>query len=130
MCIVVQLSVPATGTLKVLWNWWQEKVEVTKLLLFLGYATCFHVGDNFCFRMMSSDLTSGLDATQVKLLEEECILVDEHDNKVGAASKKTCHLLENINKGTDISVQILDVNGFFTSFRVWSVSLFGSSSVI
>ena len=48
---------------------------------------------------MSSDLTSGLDETQVKLLEEECILIDESDKKIGAASKKTCHLLENINKG-------------------------------
>ena len=47
---------------------------------------------------MSSDLTSGLDETQVKLLEEECILIDEGDQKIGAASKRTCHLLENINK--------------------------------
>ena len=50
-------------------------------------------------RRMSSNLTSGLDETQVKLLEEECILIDENDKRIGAASKKTCHLLENINKG-------------------------------
>ena len=48
---------------------------------------------------MSSNLTSGLDETQVKLLEEECILIDENNKRIGAASKKTCHLLENINKG-------------------------------
>ena len=50
---------------------------------------------------MAADLTSGLDETQVKLLEEECILIDEHDKMTGAASKKTCHLLENINKGKE-----------------------------
>jgi len=42
---------------------------------------------------------SHLDATQVKLLEEECILIDDNDRKVGSASKKVCHLMENIEKG-------------------------------
>jgi len=42
---------------------------------------------------------SHLDATQVKLLNEECILIDNDDNKIGSASKKVCHLLENIEKG-------------------------------
>ena len=45
-----------------------------------------------------ADLTH-LDATQVKLLQEECILVDENDVSIGKASKKVCHSLENINKG-------------------------------
>ena len=53
----------------------------------------------FFSRTMSSDLTFGLDEMQVKLLEEECIVINEHDQKIDAASKKTCHLLENINKG-------------------------------
>jgi len=42
---------------------------------------------------------SHLDATQVKLLQEECILIDNDDRKIGSASKKVCHLLENIEKG-------------------------------
>ena len=42
---------------------------------------------------------SRLDATQVKLLEEECILIDSNDQNIGSASKKVCHLLENIEKG-------------------------------
>jgi len=42
---------------------------------------------------------SHLDATQVKLLEEECILIDSEDCNIGSASKKVCHLLENIDKG-------------------------------
>jgi len=42
---------------------------------------------------------SHLDATQVNLLEEECILIDSNDCKIGSASKKVCHLLENIEKG-------------------------------
>ena len=35
----------------------------------------------------------------MKLLEEECILIDNDDNKIGAASKKICHMLKNINDG-------------------------------
>ena len=50
--------------------------------------------------MASTDtLTAGLDTVQVKLLEEECILIDNEDKNIGSASKKACHLLENINKG-------------------------------
>jgi len=48
---------------------------------------------------MTDELISGLDTTQVKLLEEECILVDNDDQTTGFTSKKNCHLLENINKG-------------------------------
>nr|XP_037268277.1 isopentenyl-diphosphate Delta-isomerase 1-like [Rhipicephalus microplus] len=39
------------------------------------------------------------DPTQVQLLEEQCILVDEQDRPIGSCSKKDCHLMENINKG-------------------------------
>ncbi|KZT40069.1 Isopentenyldiphosphate isomerase [Sistotremastrum suecicum HHB10207 ss-3] len=42
---------------------------------------------------------SGYDPVQSQLMEERCILVDEHDRAYGAADKKTCHLMENINKG-------------------------------
>merc|ERR1719468_350910 len=37
------------------------------------------------------------DDTQVALLNEPCILVDSNDKVVGKASKKECHLLENIH---------------------------------
>jgi len=51
-------------------------------------------------RMASENVDlSHFDATQVKLLEEECILIDSDDHKIGSASKKVCHLLENIEKG-------------------------------
>ncbi|KAF0429917.1 Isopentenyl-diphosphate delta-isomerase [Gigaspora margarita] len=39
------------------------------------------------------------DNEQVRLMEEMCILVDEDDKKIGADSKKNCHLMANINKG-------------------------------
>ncbi|CAG8480662.1 7963_t:CDS:2 [Ambispora leptoticha] len=39
------------------------------------------------------------DKEQVRLMEEMCILVDENDKKIGAGTKKMCHLMENINKG-------------------------------
>lgn len=44
--------------------------------------------------------TSHLDEQQVQLLAEMCILIDENDNKIGADTKKNCHLNENIDKGT------------------------------
>ena len=52
---------------------------------------------------MADPLLAGLDETQIKLLEEECILLDENDKKIGSASKKDCHLLANINKGKHIT---------------------------
>ncbi|CAG8503444.1 21736_t:CDS:2 [Racocetra persica] len=36
---------------------------------------------------------------QVRLMEEMCILVDDNDKKIGADTKKNCHVMENINKG-------------------------------
>ena len=42
---------------------------------------------------------SSLDETQVKLLAEECILVDENDKVIGSDTKKNCHLNENIKAG-------------------------------
>ena len=41
----------------------------------------------------------GLDQTQIDLMKEECILINEDDQNIGSASKKVCHLLDNINKG-------------------------------
>ncbi|XP_077124657.1 isopentenyl-diphosphate Delta-isomerase 1 isoform X1 [Ranitomeya variabilis] len=43
--------------------------------------------------------THSLDEKQVQLLSEMCILIDENDKKIGADTKKNCHLNENINKG-------------------------------
>ncbi|KAI0296185.1 NUDIX hydrolase domain-like protein [Russula brevipes] len=42
---------------------------------------------------------SGYDAEQSRLMDEKCIVVDEQDHPIGALDKKTCHLMENINKG-------------------------------
>ena len=39
---------------------------------------------------------SSIDATQAKLLEERCILVDEEDSVKGWATKRDCHLKKNI----------------------------------
>lgn len=48
--------------------------------------------------MVTIDLSS-YDSEQAKLMDERCILVDEDDKAIGAMDKKTCHLMENINKG-------------------------------
>lgn len=66
--------------------------------------------------LSSIDLTN-YDPEQSRLMNERCILVDEEDNAIGAADKKTCtqphafrywsrrdnptpgHLMENINRG-------------------------------
>ena len=63
---------------------------------------CFSVGQIRPVSMTGATgdgLTAGLDETQIKLLAEECIVIDNDDNNIGSASKKACHLLENINKG-------------------------------
>ncbi|KAK3830422.1 MAG: isopentenyl-diphosphate delta-isomerase [Linnemannia elongata] len=39
---------------------------------------------------------SNYDDEQVKLMEEMCIVIDENDKRIGADSKKTCHLMTNI----------------------------------
>lgn len=43
--------------------------------------------------------TKDLDEQQVQLLKEMCIVIDENDNRIGADTKKNCHLNENIDKG-------------------------------
>ncbi|XP_066538754.1 isopentenyl-diphosphate Delta-isomerase 1 isoform X2 [Hoplias malabaricus] len=43
--------------------------------------------------------TNELDQKQVQLLSEMCILIDENDKKIGADTKKNCHLNSNIDKG-------------------------------
>ncbi|EWC45360.1 isopentenyl-diphosphate Delta-isomerase [Drechslerella stenobrocha 248] len=46
----------------------------------------------------SSEL-QGYDEEQVRLMDEVCIVLDEDDKPIGSASKKTCHLMANIDKG-------------------------------
>ena len=45
------------------------------------------------------DVMKSQDEIQVQLMQERCILVNEQDQAIGSASKKKCHLLENINDG-------------------------------
>lgn len=42
---------------------------------------------------------AGYDEEQIRLMDEVCIVLDENDAPIGSASKKVCHLMENINKG-------------------------------
>ncbi len=42
---------------------------------------------------------SNVDAEQIRMLEEECILVNGQDKVTGHASKKVCHLMKNIKQG-------------------------------
>ncbi|KIW00440.1 isopentenyl-diphosphate delta-isomerase [Verruconis gallopava] len=41
----------------------------------------------------------GYDEEQIRLMDEVCIVLDENDSPIGSASKKTCHLMTNINQG-------------------------------
>lgn len=45
-----------------------------------------------------SDL-AGYDEEQIRLMDEVCIVLDDNDAPIGSASKKVCHLMENIDKG-------------------------------
>ncbi|CAO3612816.1 unnamed protein product [Cunninghamella blakesleeana] len=47
---------------------------------------------------MAPDLKE-YDEEQVRLMAEMCIVIDENDKRIGADSKKTCHLMDNINTG-------------------------------
>jgi isopentenyl-diphosphate delta-isomerase len=49
-------------------------------------------------RSQDADL-AGYDEEQIRLMDEVCIVLDENDVPIGSASKKVCHLMENINKG-------------------------------
>lgn len=42
---------------------------------------------------------SGHDEEQIRLMNENCIVLDWNDEAVGAGTKKLCHLMENIEKG-------------------------------
>lgn len=57
------------------------------------------LGQSRHFVTMPEIRTDHLDEQQVQLLAEMCILIDENDNKIGADTKKNCHLNENIEKG-------------------------------
>lgn len=48
---------------------------------------------------MKDKLLQDHDDEQVKFMQEPCILVNDLDEVIGSASKKSCHLLENINQG-------------------------------
>lgn len=52
---------------------------------------------------MPETSTDNLDEKQVQLLSEMCILIDENDHKIGADTKKNCHLNSNIEKGNVFS---------------------------
>ncbi|KAG8009342.1 Isopentenyl-diphosphate Delta-isomerase 1 [Nibea albiflora] len=69
-----------------------------------------------CYRVLSSEArhlqsavrmpeitTDHLDEKQVQLLAEMCILIDENDRKIGADTKKNCHLNSNIDKERSVS---------------------------
>lgn len=49
--------------------------------------------------MASADPLAGKDATQVKLMEEQCLVVDSNDVVIGVDTKKNTHLMTNINAG-------------------------------
>lgn len=44
------------------------------------------------------DKMGDLDTTQVALMAEECLLLDNDDKVIGYGSKQECHLVENIEK--------------------------------
>jgi len=47
----------------------------------------------------NDDVLAGYDEEQIKLMDEVCIVLDDDDKPIGSASKKVCHLMENIDKG-------------------------------
>ncbi len=46
-----------------------------------------------------ASLFAGHDEEQIRLMDEMCIVLDYNDTPIGAGSKKTCHIYDNIEKG-------------------------------
>ncbi|RVX75110.1 hypothetical protein B0A52_01387 [Exophiala mesophila] len=47
----------------------------------------------------ATDDLAGYDEEQIRLMDEVCIVLDNEDQVIGSASKKSCHLMTNINQG-------------------------------
>ncbi|GAM25018.1 hypothetical protein SAMD00019534_081930 [Acytostelium subglobosum LB1] len=47
----------------------------------------------------TDNIYKGHNETQIQLMKEECIVVDNNDTPIRPGSKKECHLMENINQG-------------------------------
>jgi isopentenyl-diphosphate delta-isomerase len=47
----------------------------------------------------SNNELEGYDEEQIRLMDEVCIVLDDNDVPIGSASKKVCHLMENIDQG-------------------------------
>jgi isopentenyl-diphosphate delta-isomerase len=56
------------------------------------------IGGSHTSATADNDL-QGYDEEQIRLMDEVCIVLDENDIPIGSASKKVCHLMENIDKG-------------------------------
>lgn len=61
--------------------------------------------------------TDHLDEKQVQLLAEMCILIDEDDRRVGADTKKNCHLNSNIDKGPNSALSSTSADNRYLSHR-------------
>ncbi|QLG70447.1 hypothetical protein HG535_0A03860 [Zygotorulaspora mrakii] len=48
---------------------------------------------------VSDKVFSGHDEEQIRLMNENCIVLDWNDEAIGAGTKKLCHLMSNIEKG-------------------------------
>ncbi|CDO95247.1 unnamed protein product [Kluyveromyces dobzhanskii CBS 2104] len=60
------------------------------------------------------NLLEGYDEEQIRLMNENCIVLDWEDNAIGAGTKKMCHLMENIDQGLlhrAFSVFLFDSDG-------------------
>lgn len=62
----------------------------------------------------TDNLLDGYDEEQIRLMNENCIVLDWNDTAIGAGTKKLCHLMENINQGLlhrAFSVFLFDSDG-------------------
>eukprot|EP00026_Physarum_polycephalum_P013737 Phypoly_transcript_14171.p1 GENE.Phypoly_transcript_14171~~Phypoly_transcript_14171.p1 ORF type:complete len:267 (+),score=41.72 Phypoly_transcript_14171:30-830(+) len=73
-----------------------------------------HTRSHALVMVVHTDELSGYDPVQVRLMEEECILVDKDDKVLGHDSKKSCHLNTQIRTGKlhrAFSVFLFDTKG-------------------
>ncbi|KAL1955443.1 hypothetical protein VTO42DRAFT_8536 [Malbranchea cinnamomea] len=82
-------------------------IEISEPITAENVTELFPDVDTRIVRSMNEQKTSareggeleGYDEEQVKLMDEVCIVLDENDVPIGSATKKTCHLMSNIDKG-------------------------------
>ncbi|GMM28820.1 isopentenyl-diphosphate delta-isomerase [Martiniozyma asiatica (nom. inval.)] len=74
-------------------------LEAFPEVLSLEKASGLSSSSNVAESETESSVFTGHDDEQIKLMAENCIVIDSNDLPIGSGTKKVCHIMDNINKG-------------------------------